>query len=49
MKLDRNKEHQAQAAKASEKVMLESLLAQKQAESLANMSEEEIRKRLAEL
>lgn len=49
VKLDRNKEHQANAAKASEKAILEGLLAQKQAQALANMSEEEIRKRLAEL
>lgn len=49
VKLDRNKEHQAKAAKASEKAILEGLLAQKQAQALANMSEEEIRKRLAEL
>ena len=49
VKLERNAARQEQVAKASEKAMLENLLAQKQAESLANMSEEEIRKRLAEL
>lgn len=49
VKLERNTARQEQVAKASEKAMLEGLLAQKQAEALANMSEEEIRKRLAEL
>ena len=49
VKLERNAARQEQVAKASEKAMLEGLLAQKQAEALANLSEEEIRKRLAEL
>lgn len=49
VKLERNAARQEQVAKASEKAMLESLLAQKQAEALKNLSEEEIRKRLAEL
>lgn len=49
VKLERNVARQEQVAKASEKAMLESLLAQKQAEALKNLSEEEIRKRLAEL
>lgn len=49
VKLERNAARQEQVAKASEKAMLEALLVQKQTESLANMSEEEIRKRLAEL
>ena len=49
MKLERNAARQEQVAKASEKAMLEGLLAQKQAEALQNLSEDEIRKRLAEL
>ena len=49
VKLERNAARQEQIAKASEKAMLEALLVQKQTEALANMSEEEIRKRLAEL
>lgn len=49
VKLERNAARQEQVAKASEKAMLEGLLAQKQAEALQNLSEDEIRKRLAEL
>ena len=49
VKLERNAARQEQVAKASEKAMLEAFLVQKQTEALANMSEEEIRKRLAEL
>lgn len=49
VKLERNAARQEQVAKASEKAMLEALLVQKQTEALKNLSEEEIRKRLAEL
>ena len=49
VKMERNAARQEQHAKASEKAMLEALLLQKHTEALKNLSEEEIRKRLAEL